>query len=69
MADLGISTTLQLDFDSAVARTREALKEQGLGIVTEVDFKATIKEKIDESYDGSRGVMGRSGRQPRGGSR
>jgi uncharacterized protein (DUF302 family) len=48
MAELGISTTLQLDFDGAVTKAREALKEQGFGIVTEIDFKATIKEKIDE---------------------
>jgi uncharacterized protein (DUF302 family) len=44
--DLGISTSLRTSFDDAVARTREVLKEQGFGVLTEIDVKATLKAKL-----------------------
>lgn len=44
--DIGISTTLEADFDDAVARTRAALAEQGFGVLTEIDMQATLKAKI-----------------------
>ncbi len=45
--DLGITTRLQSDFDTAVARTREALAEVGFGVLTEIDMAATLKAKLD----------------------
>lgn len=45
--DLGITTRLQSDFDTAVARTREALAAQGFGVLTEIDMAATLKTKLD----------------------
>lgn len=45
--DLGITTRLQSDFDTAVARTREALAAQGFGVLTEIDMAATLKAKLD----------------------
>jgi uncharacterized protein (DUF302 family) len=47
MPDYGMSMTLATDFDDAVARTREALAEQGFGVLTEIDVAATMKAKLD----------------------
>lgn len=44
--DIGITTTLETDFDDAVTRTRAALAEQGFGVLTEIDMQATLKAKI-----------------------
>ena len=46
-------TTVQttLGFDEAVARTREALAEQGFGVLTEIDVQATMKKKIDADVE------------------
>jgi uncharacterized protein (DUF302 family) len=39
--------TVDLAYDEAVSRTRDALAEQGFGILTEIDVQATLKEKRD----------------------
>ncbi|CAN5898729.1 DUF302 domain-containing protein [soil metagenome] len=36
---------LDLPYDEAVSSTRDALAEQGFGILTEIDVQATLKEK------------------------
>lgn len=48
---LALTTTLNTTFDDAVERTREALAEQGFGILTEIDMKATLKAKLDEDIE------------------
>ena len=42
-----LSTTLDLGFEEALTGTRAALAEQGFGILTEIDLRATLKAKID----------------------
>ena len=48
---IAISTSLQVPFDDAVTRTREALAGQGFGVLTEIDMKATLKAKLDQDME------------------
>ncbi|MCH8978420.1 MAG: DUF302 domain-containing protein [Armatimonadetes bacterium] len=50
MEGLGFSVTLDEGFEKAEARTREALKAEGFGIISEIDIKAVLKEKIDADF-------------------
>lgn len=47
MTALALSTTLHTTFDDAVTRTRKALANNGFGVLTEIDVKATMKAKLD----------------------
>ena len=38
--------TIDTPFDQAVAAVREALAQEGFGIITEVDVRQTMKAKI-----------------------
>jgi uncharacterized protein (DUF302 family) len=48
---IAISTSLHAPFSEAVARTREALADQGFGVLTEIDMKATLKKKLDTDME------------------
>ncbi|MET6989926.1 DUF302 domain-containing protein [Sediminicola arcticus] len=39
-----------VDFDTMIRRTKEALKNEGFGVLTEIDMKATLKEKLDIDF-------------------
>ncbi len=41
---------ISLDFDSAIEKVTEQLKSEGFGILTEIDVKKTLKEKIDVDF-------------------
>lgn len=45
-----LSRTLRVPFDDAVARTIEALKNEGFGIITEINIAETLKKKIGVDY-------------------
>lgn len=44
------SRTVEMPFDEAEARVTEALKDQGFGILTEIDVRATLKKKLDVEF-------------------
>lgn len=46
MAPYHFSVTVHEDFASAVTRTRQALSDQGFGIVSEIDVAAILREKL-----------------------
>lgn len=48
---IALATSLNATFDDAVERTREALADQGFGVLTEIDVKATLKNKLDEDME------------------
>lgn len=45
-----INKTLQAAFADAVSRTKESLKEQGFGILSEIDIQSKLKEKLDVNF-------------------
>jgi uncharacterized protein (DUF302 family) len=47
----GTGIRLKADFDDTVARVRAALKDQGFGVLTEIDVRATLKEKLGEDME------------------
>lgn len=50
MQRLGLSRTVSLAYAEAIEAVTAALKEEGFGILTEVDVKATLKKKIDVDF-------------------
>jgi len=45
-----ISKTIQCTFDEAVTKVTEALKNEGFGILTEIDVQATLKKKLNVDF-------------------
>ncbi len=43
-----LSTTVDQPFATTVQATRDALADQGFGVLTEIDLAATLKTKIDQ---------------------
>jgi uncharacterized protein (DUF302 family) len=44
------SKRLDVPFDQAVSRVTEALKREGFGILTDIDVKATLKNKLGADF-------------------
>jgi len=42
----GFSKTVDLPYEQAVEKTREALKDEGFGVLCEIDLKEKLKEKL-----------------------
>ena len=47
----GTSTTLNVPFAEAVTRVRSALKDQGFGVLSEIDVTATLRAKLGEQIE------------------
>ena len=39
-----------ISFEEAVNRVKEALKKRGFGVITEIDFQKTLKEKLGVEF-------------------
>ena len=46
----GMSATVRLPYERAVERAREALAAEGFGVLTEIDVRATLKQKLDVDF-------------------
>ena len=51
MPDYEISVILNEDYDTVVTKTIKALKEEGFGVLTEINVKKTFKEKLDVEFE------------------
>jgi uncharacterized protein (DUF302 family) len=47
---IGITVRLNVDFETALTHTIEALKVEGFGVLTEIDVKETLKKKLSVDY-------------------
>ncbi len=45
-----LAKTLPIAFDEAIARTMDALKKEGFGVLTEIDVRETLQKKIGVNY-------------------
>lgn len=50
MAAYGMSVNLNIPYAEAIAKAKEALKGQGFGVLTEIDVKKTLKEKLGAEF-------------------
>jgi uncharacterized protein (DUF302 family) len=50
MSEFGIQRELRLKYSEALPRVAEALKEEGFGILTEIDVQKTLREKLGVSF-------------------
>ncbi|HEX6122048.1 MAG TPA: DUF302 domain-containing protein [Ktedonobacterales bacterium] len=42
----GFGTTLRVPYDQAISQVKEALNAEGFGVLTEIDVRRTLQEKI-----------------------
>ena len=48
--EMGFQARLRVPFAEARQRAVDALKQEGFGVLTEIDVKATLKQKIDVDF-------------------
>jgi uncharacterized protein (DUF302 family) len=46
----GLSVEVPLGYEQAVAKARDELAKEGFGVLTEIDVKATFKQKLDVEF-------------------
>lgn len=44
------NTTIKVPFDEAIEKVIEELKKESFGVLTDIDVKATLKNKLDVDY-------------------
>jgi uncharacterized protein (DUF302 family) len=48
--DYALRVQLGLPYEQALEKVTEALKSEGFGVLTRIDVKATLKEKLDADF-------------------
>ena len=48
--EYAFSTVLNTSYEEAVTKVTDTLKEEGFGILAEIDVKATLKKKLDKEF-------------------
>ena len=46
----GLRVVVPLSYEQAVERTTQALKAEGFGVLTTIDVKQTLKQKLDREF-------------------
>jgi uncharacterized protein (DUF302 family) len=46
----GIRTTVKTSYEDTIARVTDALKQEGFGILTQIDVKDTLKRKLNVDF-------------------
>ena len=46
----GFGQTVNLDYEKAVERTKEALASEGFGVLSEINVRETLKKKLDVDF-------------------
>jgi uncharacterized protein (DUF302 family) len=49
-ATYALSRTVDLSYEDADRQVRDALQEEGFGVLTEIDVKETLKNKLDVDF-------------------
>jgi uncharacterized protein (DUF302 family) len=50
MAEIGIRKTVNGDYEKVLAKLPEVLKAEGFGVLTRIDVKQTLKEKVGVDF-------------------
>jgi len=50
ITDYALRVRLDLPYEQAIEQVTSALKEQGFGVLTEIDVKTTLKKKLDADF-------------------
>lgn len=51
MSKYGIQKSVELSYQDTVNKVKSELKEEGFGVLAEIDMKKTFKEKLDEDMN------------------
>jgi len=49
--EYGIKKEVDMNYEDAVQKTRKELQKEGFGVLTEIDVKTTLKNKLDIDMD------------------
>ncbi len=48
--EYAFTTVLNTSYEDAISKVTDALKEEGFGVLTEIDVKSTLKKKLNVDF-------------------